>query len=118
VYAALVAIASLLPSRTFSDVPVYLLHADKLAHFVMYGLFSAILCWTVSPNAGSWRPFVAVVLFCNVYGFAMEVLQASLPFLERTFSIGDWAANFAGSVVAVLVYAGVARSANCRQPVG
>ena len=118
VYAALVATVSLLPPSVLPNFTGCMVHADKLVHIVMYGGLSVVLHWVMMPNIGRGWPTVGIMLSCNLYGLALEGLQANLSSLGRTFSTGDLAANLAGSLAAALACLWLAHSSKGGQPVG
>ena len=98
-YLGVVAILSLIPSRTFKDIPSFFEHMDKIVHFLIYGAMAALLCWTFRKRER--RQFVyytAVILFCIGYGILMEGLQEAIHAVDRSFSWADIVANSAGAV--------------------
>lgn len=94
----MVLIVSVLPlSGPKSDVP-----ADKLAHFVIYGLTSIFVFRVIEHKTAGRRIFCLSVTIASLYGAAMEVLQHFLP--HRSFSFGDMAANMIGALLVCLLY--------------
>ena len=76
--------------------------SDKLAHFVSYGL----LCGALSVclwlgNVPAARAAWVVLAIGAVYGVVDELLQ--IP-VGRTASVGDWLADIAGAVTAVVIF--------------
>jgi len=105
-YAVVVAIVSLLPSRLFDDVPSGG-YGDKIVHFVMYGVYVALISWTLQPGkAKRWQTLTLIVFFCFFYGTLMELCQEVFRPGDRTFSIGDIAANAAGSTTVAALMMG------------
>ncbi len=101
VYTLLIAVASLAPSSTFKDTPSFL-HADKIIHFIMYGIEATLLLWALTPKLKKVATrLILTILFCSTYGILMEILQATLS--DRTFSIGDIVANIAGATCLSLI---------------
>jgi VanZ family protein len=81
--------------------------ADKVAHFVMYGVGGAIAAWTGSRRGhrAGWMALAVVLLT----GMADELHQTTLA--TRQADILDWIADAAG---AGLFYLSV-RAAGCRR---
>jgi len=104
-YSVLLIVLSLLPSSSFEDIPIYIIGEDKVAHFFMYGFYSALLIWyfeikkKVRPkNVGA--VIIWVIIYCAVYGSAMEIMQYILRSrIQRYFSIGDILADGIGAAV-------------------
>lgn len=81
-------------------------HSDKVGHFAVYGLYAALLLWALPSRQATQRRWYALtVVFCGVFGIAMEVLQATLSAGMRTGSAGDAAANLAGAACMALLIA-------------
>jgi VanZ family protein len=78
------------------------LPADKLVHFVLYGMTSVFLFRYSINKATPIRTFYSSVALASMYGAAMEVLQYFLPY--RSFSLGDIAANTLGAFSGCLLY--------------
>jgi len=78
------------------------LPADKIAHFVMYGLTSIFVFRVIANNTKIKRAFYLSVAVAATYGAAMEVVQYFLPY--RSFSFGDMAANTGGAFLACILY--------------
>jgi VanZ family protein len=80
-------------------------HADKAAHFIMYGVGGALAAW-----AGRIRGRAAglgALVFVWLVGLLDEVRQAWLP--ARQGDVWDWAADAAGALVFYVVAARVLR---------
>lgn len=102
-YLIIIAIISLLPKRTFDDVPFFL-HMDKVVHFLMYGGLAALVCWTF--NRKNHKPLLyysIIILLCGGYGILMEILQDTILCLNRSFSWSDAVSNLAGICVSIPV---------------
>ena len=103
-YAGLVGFLSLLPGRSFPELGSAFFFADKLVHFLMYGLMAAIACWAAASGRSLSVYAVSVIaVVCGCYGVLMEFLQELLRPMDRTFSLGDIGANFVGCVIAAYV---------------
>ncbi|OGV57444.1 MAG: hypothetical protein A2283_00030 [Lentisphaerae bacterium RIFOXYA12_FULL_48_11] len=96
-YLTLVALVSLLPSDSLKKVPTFFENEDTIAHFLMYGGMSAILCWTIPrQNKKKFLYYSGIVLFCVGFGMLMEILQRIFTQLDRSFSWSDAISNLAG----------------------
>jgi len=109
-YGGVVAVLSLVPARTFQELPEPFPGLDKICHFALYGVFAWLILWALRPAAApGWRAAVAAILFCVAYGTLMECLQRVLPG-GRSFSFGDIAANLLGAVLFAAARAAVGRT--------
>ena len=101
-YTVLLTVLSLVPRAAVVPVSPPIPHADKLGHFLAYGLYALLIAWAAAPR---WRIDVrsaaAVVIYCGLFGLCMEVLQPVMQPMDRTFSMADFLANIAGSCVFV-----------------
>ena len=77
--------------------------ADKVEHFIAYGITSILIFRYLVARGRKTRIFIVSVLIASLYGAMIEVLQGITP--HRQFSFGDMAANTAGAVVFCLAYA-------------
>jgi len=99
----MILVVSVMPaSGPETDLP-----ADKVAHFVLYGLTAILLFRYFIRKTTGRIAFYKAVALASIYGAAMEVVQYLLPY--RSFSLGDIAANAAGAFLACLVYKKVKR---------
>jgi VanZ family protein len=91
-------IASVMPvSGPKTNLP-----ADKIVHFVFYGMTSILLFRHFIKKASLNRAFYTSVALASMYGAAMEVVQYFLPY--RSFSLGDMVANMLGAFAGCLLY--------------
>jgi VanZ family protein len=94
----LLLVVSVMPvSGPDTDLP-----ADKIVHFLLYGLTSILLFRYLTKKTNGSGAFYKAVAISSIYGAAMEVVQYFLPY--RSFSIGDIAANAAGAFLVCLIY--------------
>lgn len=101
-YTAVITVISLVPSSAFENLPA-IPYADKIAHFFMYGIYAVLIFWTLQAMDRKRSLFpLGVVLFCGLYGVAMELLQHFFQSGDRVFSLGDIVANFAGTITFTL----------------
>jgi VanZ family protein len=104
-YSIGIAVLSLLPNDNMPG-SLSIPHADKIAHFVVYGLYAGALLWMIGKFERAVAPVTSLmgaVLWCASYGGVMEILQRSLT-ADRVFSVGDLVANAAGAAVCAIVY--------------
>ncbi len=94
----LILIVSVMPVT----VPKTYLPADKIAHFVMYGLTSIFVFRFFAQKTTHKRAFYTSVALASMYGAMMEVVQHFLP--NRSFSFGDMAANTFGAFLGCVLY--------------
>jgi VanZ family protein len=92
-------IVSLIP------VPGFKTHlpADKLEHFIAYGITAVLVMRHFISRGRKARLVILSVLIASLYGALLEVLQGLTPY--RQPSLGDVLANTAGAVVFALAYA-------------
>jgi VanZ family protein len=91
-------IISVMPaSGPKTDLP-----ADKIIHFVFYGMTAIFLFRYFEKKATANRTFYVSVAIAGMYGAAMEVLQYFLPY--RSFSLADMAANTLGAFSGCVLY--------------
>ncbi len=89
-----------LPAMSWMDY----LAPDKLAHAIVYGVFSylAIRAYS-SDNQVLSKHLVLAVLITSGYGVLMELIQENF-FPHRFFEVPDIIANIIGSLIGVLIY--------------
>ena len=95
-----------MPSSSFPEVGFLQVPGmDKLVHFLMYGGYVGLACWAAFPEGKArWGRAAVIVAYCSMFGLCMEVLQLVLRPGDRSFSLGDAAANLLGAGVAVGVF--------------
>ncbi|MFS4418384.1 VanZ family protein [Maribacter sp. 2307ULW6-5] len=81
-------------------------HADKLVHFVFYGVMAVLIYLAIGERKGKKglvTSFLWVAFLCAVvYGMVIEVLQHNLT-TDRHGDIFDALANTLGAAVGALV---------------
>lgn len=72
-------------------------YADKVLHFIIYGITSVLL-YTVLVGMPSFKRWALVlsVIIASAYGLSMEALQGAVA--TRDFSLLDAAANTLGAI--------------------
>ena len=100
IYVALITWLSLAPATVFNGLTASFTHADKILHFLMYGLLVWLIRWALSGGGWGWRwsgwwvPLVALG-----YGALMEGAQSLLVRADRSFEVWDMVANGVGALV-------------------
>jgi VanZ family protein len=79
------------------------LPADKLEHFMAYGITAVLVMRHVISKGRKARLIISSIFMASLYGALIEVLQGLTP--HRQPSLGDVLANTAGAVVFSLAYA-------------
>ncbi|HKZ56717.1 MAG TPA: VanZ family protein [Thermodesulfovibrionales bacterium] len=91
----------------FSVIPVQGLQtehpADKITHFVFYGITAIIFFRILRTKMPLVKTTIVSIIFASLYGLAMELIQHGLPW--RQFSLSDEASNFSGAMVFSVIYA-------------
>lgn len=90
VLAVIVGVLTLTPAQSLPQAP----GTDKLHHFLAFGAIAAPLAFA-RPKAAVW-----IALLVMAYGGLIEVIQ---PYVGRTASWGDMAANALGAAGAAYV---------------
>lgn len=110
--APLVAVAIfVLSAQPSVPLPKGVFGADKIAHFIAYGVLSAaIALW---PGRSAWRErplavTLAVIAIAALYGATDEFHQSFVP--GRDMSAYDWLADLVGAVLGAGVSAIVWRA--------
>jgi len=78
---------------------------DKIEHFIAYFVLGITFCIWIPSKKWFAKPIIYgifVVILCTLFGISDEYHQTFVP--GRSADLCDLAADFAGGVVAVLVY--------------
>ncbi len=100
-YVGSIAALSLLPPQDLPKVHQFR-GFDKMVHFMMYFIFSGLLCWAIRLESNAFR-LIFVVLFTMGWGVMMEYLQLKMH-IGRSFSYYDILANCLGVIFGIAVY--------------
>ncbi len=105
VWFIIVIILSILSSDKLPDVQMNFEHTDKIAHFIMYFIFSYfILEGHLQSRKGSKRTAILIAfLLPFAVGFATEMMQQSLT-LTREGDPYDFFANTLGILIGILLF--------------
>lgn len=101
VYWIIIFILTSLPGNVALDMHV----SDKIEHFGAYGLLSVLLYSTLyfqkRYKIFNSYPATFTLLLSSFYGMADELHQLFVP--GRSADVLDWAADFIGSLLAVII---------------
>lgn len=100
-YVCVITTLSLLPPQDLPTVPLFE-GADKVVHFLMYFVFSFLLCWALRTES-KFRRWLLVIPVAIGWGIFMEYTQLSMH-LGRSFSWYDILANSLGVISAIAIY--------------
>lgn len=87
-------------SFSTSGLPPTFPHADKLAHFIIYGILALLLyrAFRMERNFGPLAAVFMSVLIASAYGALDEFHQCFVP--SRSTDILDWMADTLGALIA------------------
>jgi VanZ family protein len=86
-------------------VPELPAHADKLGHFIMYGVGGALAAW--AGRIRGWRAGLVALVLVILTGALDELRQAAME--TRHGDIWDWVADTTGAIIFYLITARVLR---------
>jgi VanZ family protein len=106
-WAAFILALTLSPAPALPEVKwIYIPHADKIVHFVLFGVMYILLMRGLmkqhAPELYN-RDVMWSIIIVVLYGAATEILQAVLP-SGRDADIIDWLADCAGTGFAFIAY--------------
>ena len=106
---ALMALLFYLSHQPSLHTPSLFTGQDKLAHATVYGLLGVLLLGALPQSAGrySWRQITVSALIASLYGMSDELHQSFVP--GRSAEVGDWLADSAGALIAVVLFAWLVR---------
>jgi VanZ family protein len=103
-WAAFILFLCLLPGKDLPSVSIF--EFDKIGHFSVYLLLSALMFWGWKKQSSfAWlhvKPVLKIVLIAGAYGFAVEVMQ-ELFTADRHFDLLDATANAIGATAGSLI---------------
>lgn len=93
-----------LPMPSSPNTGLQITYADKMVHFIIFGLLSYLLAKTLELFTQKHHRTVLVtgIFLPTFYGLLLEYLQESIP--GRSASLLDSAAGLAGSLFAIWIY--------------
>jgi len=78
------------------------IYFDKWVHVGLFGLLCVLACWAAA--AKEKRQLLYIFGFALLYGIVVEFIQHwFIP--NRSFDLGDWAADSVGAFVGVFTWA-------------
>ncbi len=77
------------------------IHFDKWVHFGLFLLLCFLSCWAVQAKCSNTMMFILAAAV--LYGIVVEWVQHQF-IANRSFDVGDWAADAAGSVAGILAW--------------
>jgi VanZ family protein len=99
VWLSLVLLLSIIPTRGLQTGH----QADKIIHFVMYGITAVMFLRILRFKTSLTRSIVVSIILASAYGFVIELLQSAVPWRECSFS--DMIANISGAALFSILYA-------------
>ncbi|MGI6342101.1 MAG: VanZ family protein [Bacteroidales bacterium] len=109
-YLALITLLSVMPSSNFPKIPLFA-HADKVAHLLMYLVFSFLFLWAWQPINKNTKLLIPLFIVV-VWGIFMEIAQKLLS-CNRQFEVLDIVANIIGGLCGIgcwLIYTKIKKS--------
>ncbi len=113
---ALMALLFYLSHQPHLHTPTLFAGQDKLAHAAIYAVLGILLLGAMPLHAGrySWRQITVSALIASIYGISDELHQSFMP--GRSAEVGDWLADSAGALVAVVLFAWLVRHRRLLKP--
>lgn len=96
---------TLAPDPLPDETPVLFPGADKVAHFLMFGVIAALLALDIYRLKGSRRAWLAGALVSGLLGGVIEIVQDAMGAGRSAdwADWADWAADVAGAIVGALI---------------
>ncbi len=97
---------------TLAPMPVSTISAstysDKIAHIILFGLFSFLVFFNLAAKYKEWRAFFLSVISSFIFSGLIEIIQIHIP--GRTASWFDFFAGVLGAVVFALAAALISKN--------
>ena len=93
---------TLAPDPLPEDTPALLPGADKIAHFLMFGVIAALLALDICRLKGSRRAWLAGAVASGLLGGLIEIVQGAMG-SGRSADWADWVADVVGAAVGALM---------------
>jgi hypothetical protein len=91
------------PAKTFHDFGQIFPFQDKIIHLAIFGIFSALIRWSIpNPWGRGWKAG-GIMLILMAYGAGTECVQALILSLGRSFEWADILMDCIGVAVGMLV---------------
>jgi len=96
---------SLTPASKIPNSNILLIkNFDKVVHFGMYFIFSAIISRIINIEENKALIYVIIPITLTLFtGGMLEIIQSLLP-INRSCSLGDFIANFMGGIAGTLFF--------------
>lgn len=98
VWAGLILVATSLPASTLPSAPVFP-GADKVVHFVFYGVLGALVAHADTGRARPSRGVPRLIGMIAIFALIDEVHQRWIP--GRSMEFADWMADVTGALVGI-----------------
>lgn len=99
VWLSLVLLLSIIPTRGLQTGHP----ADKVIHFVIYGITAVMFLRILRFKTSLTKSIVVSIVLASMYGFVIELIQSAIPWRECSFS--DMIANISGAAFFSILYA-------------
>lgn len=104
IYTGLITVLSLIPSVSFDDIPMFMKHEDKVAHFIAYAVLVAVFWWSMRLHGtGAVKKLFLTAVLCALYGLFLEFMQEMVQPGDRLMSFWDALSNLSGALAAAFV---------------
>jgi VanZ family protein len=105
IWMAIIAFLSLIHSGSLpSNNWFSRIHADKIAHIILYAILSLLLLYAFSKNFGlDSKVFIYAIIISGLFGIFIEMIQSVMNF-GRSFELLDILANITGAFVGASIY--------------
>ncbi len=101
----LIAWVSLIP-RTLveTDIPATVQAYDIPFHFFIYFVLAFTAILALGRKDSHVRDRINLFLFCSLVGAVLEILQATVPGINRTCTVSDFLSNTSGAACAAAMF--------------
>ena len=101
----LIAYVSLLPCTVVeSDIPKSVQAYDIPFHFFIYLALTLTALFAFARAESSVRHRINIFLLCGSIGALLEIMQATVPGINRTCTVSDFLSNSAGAALASVIF--------------
>lgn len=101
----LVAYVSLIPSTIVeSDIPKSVQAYDIPFHFFVYFILTLTALFAFARTEASGYHRLNIFLVCSAIGALLEIMQATVPGINRTCTVVDFLSNSSGAALAVILF--------------
>lgn len=101
---ASIATVSLLTSAVVeADIPKPVQAYDIPFHFFIYFILTFTALRAFAEKNSSIRDRINLFLMCSLIGAVLEIMQATVPGINRSCTVIDFLSNTAGAALAVLI---------------